>query len=72
MYHYTHLSRICFAFLWLEHGLVRCAELVMSIQRFGQKSPEHVGPYRKRIYTEEKAKVVPAVWGTYLNAALAI
>ena len=27
---------------------------------------------RRRIYAEDNAKVVAAVWGTYLNAALAI
>ena len=27
---------------------------------------------RRRIDTEEKTKVVAAVWGTYLNAALAM
>ena len=30
-----------------------------------------VGPQRKN-WTEEKAKVVAAVWGTFLNATLAI
>ena len=28
--------------------------------------------HRRRIYTEEKANFVAVVWGTYLNAALAI
>ena len=28
--------------------------------------------YRRRIYTETKAKVVVAVWGAHFNAALAI
>ena len=28
--------------------------------------------HRRRIKTEEKAKVVAAVWGTYLNATLTI
>ena len=30
------------------------------------------GKGRRWIYTEEKAKVVAAVWGTFLNAAQAI
>ena len=28
--------------------------------------------HRRRIKTDEKAKVVAVVWGTYLNAALTI
>ena len=37
-----------------------------------RKSSLHIeenSQHRRRIYTEEKAKVVTAVWGMYLNAA---
>ena len=40
--------------------------VVLDIAESGQYESR-----RRRIYTEEKGKVVAAVWGTYLNAALA-
>ena len=59
-------------------GLV-CVGLVGKVHHL----PGHVHPsqavahgdslhHRRRIKTEEKAKVVAVVWGTYLNAALTI
>ena len=47
-------------------------EIMVSIPPSPMRIHYTIYIHRRRIYTEEEAKVVAVVWGTYLNAALAI
>ena len=48
--------------------------ILLQMRRIVQKGGGgvEIGVHRRRIKTEEKAKVVGVGWGTYLNAALTI
>ena len=47
--------------------------ILLQMRRIVQKGGGvEIGVHRRRIKTEEKAKVVGVGWGTYLNTALTI
>ena len=52
-------------------GLRSAVELLL-LSWISLSSDVLAGTHRRRIKTEEKAKVVAVVWGTYLNTALTI